>query len=45
MVKLAIAAIPAFIILMIFGAVASMVIAAKFGGGIQHWEFNRFWMR
>jgi hypothetical protein len=45
MVKLAIAAIPAFIILMIIGAVASMVMAAIFGGGMGHWEFNRFWMR
>jgi hypothetical protein len=45
MVKLAIAAIPAFIIVMIIGAVASMVMAAIFGGGMGHWEFNRFWMR
>ncbi len=45
MVKLAIAAIPAFIILMLIGAVASMVMAAVFGSGMGHWEFNRFWMR
>jgi len=45
MVKLAIAAIPAFIILMIIGAVASMLMAAIFGGGMGQWEFNRFWMR
>lgn len=45
MVKLAIAAIPAFIILLIIGAVASTVMAAMFGAGMGHWEFNRFWMR
>ena len=45
MVKLVIAAIPAFIILMIIGAVASMLMAAIFGGGMGQWEFNRFWMR
>ena len=45
MVKLAIAAIPAFVILMIIGAVASMLMAAIFGAGMGHWEYGRFWMR
>ena len=45
MVKLAIAAIPALIILMIIGSVVSIVMAAIFGGGMGHWAFNRFWMR
>jgi hypothetical protein len=45
MVKLAIAAIPAFIILIVVGAVASMIMAAIFGGGMGHWELNRSWMR
>jgi len=45
MLELAIAAIPAFIILMIIGVVASMAMAAILGGGMGHWEFDRFWMR
>jgi hypothetical protein len=45
MVKLAIAAIPAFIILLLVGSVVSMVLAAIFGGGMGHWEMNRFWIR
>ena len=44
MVKWAVAAIPALIILLVIGAVASMVIAAMFGGGMHHWEMNRWWM-
>ena len=43
MVKWAIAAIPALVILLVIGAVASMVSAAIFGGGIHHWEMNRWW--
>lgn len=43
MVKWAIAAIPAVIILLVIGAVASMVFAAIFGGGMHHWEWNRWW--
>jgi hypothetical protein len=43
MVKWAIAAIPALIILLIIGAVVSMALAALFGGGIHHWEMNRWW--
>ena len=45
LVKWAIAAIPALIILLVIGAVASTVIAAIFGGGMHHWEMNRFWIR
>jgi hypothetical protein len=45
MVKLAIAAIPAFIILLIIGSVVSIVMAAIFGGGMGHWEMNRWWVR
>jgi hypothetical protein len=45
MVKLAIAAIPAFIILLVIGSVVSMVMAAIFGGGIHHWEMGRWWVR
>ena len=45
MVKLAIAALPALIILFVICAVASMVMAAIFGGGMHHWEMNRWWMR
>jgi urea transporter len=45
MVKWAVAAIPALIILLIIGAVASMVISAIFGGGMHHWEMNRWWVR
>jgi hypothetical protein len=45
MVKLAIAAIPAFIILLAIGSVATMLLAALFGGGMPHWEMGRWWMR
>jgi urea transporter len=45
MVKWAVAAIPALIFLLVIGAVASTVIAAVFGGGMHHWEMNRWWMR
>lgn len=45
MVKWAVAAIPALIILIVIGAVASAVIAAMFGGGAHHWEMNRMWIR
>jgi hypothetical protein len=45
LVKWAIAAIPALIILLVIGAVASAVMAALFGGGMHHWEMNRWWMR
>ena len=45
MVKWAVAAIPALIILLVIGAVASMVMAAIFGGGMHHWEMNRWWVR
>ena len=45
MVKWAIAAIPALIILLVIGAVASAVMAALFGGGMHHWEMNRWWVR
>ena len=45
MVKWAVAAIPALIILLVIGTVASTVIAAVFGGGLHHWEMNRWWMR
>ena len=44
MVKWAIAAIPALIILIVIGAVASMVMAAIFGGGMHHWEIQKLWM-
>jgi hypothetical protein len=43
MVKWAIAAIPALIILLVIGSVLSMAIAAIFGGGMHHWEWNRWW--
>ena len=43
MVKWAIAAIPALIILLVIGAVVSMVLAAISGGGMHHWEWNRWW--
>ncbi len=43
MVKWAIAAIPALIILLVIGAIVSMVLAALFGGGMHHWELNRWW--
>jgi hypothetical protein len=45
LVKWAIAAIPALIILLVIGAVASAVMAAIFGGGNHHWEMNRWWGR
>lgn len=45
MVKWAIAAIPALIILLVIAAVASAVLAAIFGGGMYHWEMNRWWLR
>jgi len=44
LVKWAIAAIPALIILLVIGALVSMVMAALFGGGIHLWEWNRRWM-
>jgi hypothetical protein len=43
MVKWAVAAIPALIILLVIGAVVSTVIAAIFGGGMHHWGMNRWW--
>jgi hypothetical protein len=45
LVKWAIAAIPALIILLVIGAVASAVMAAIFGGAMHHWEMSRWWMR
>jgi hypothetical protein len=45
MVKWAVAAIPAIIILLVIGAVVSMAMAAIFGGGMHHWEMGRWWMR
>ena len=45
MVKWAVAAIPALIILLVIGSVVSMVMAAIFGGGMHHWEMNRWWGR
>ena len=45
MVKWAVAAIPALIVLLVIGSVASMVMAAIFGGGMGHWEMNRWWVR
>jgi len=45
MVKLSIAAIPAFIILLLLGSVASMLLAALFGGGMHYWELGRWWIR
>ncbi len=45
MVKWPVAAIPALIILLVIGAVVSMVMAAIFGGGMPHWEMNRWWVR
>jgi hypothetical protein len=44
LVKWAIAAIPALIILIFIGAVASMVMSAIFGG-MHHWEMSRWWWR
>jgi hypothetical protein len=45
MVKLAIAAIPAFVILLVIGSVTSVVMAAILGGGMHHWEMGRWWVR
>ena len=45
MVKWAVAAIPAIIILLVIGAVVSMAMAAIFGGGMHHWEMGRWWVR
>ena len=45
MVKWAIAAIPALIILLVIWAVTSAVVAALLGGGMPHWEMNRWWIR
>jgi len=45
MVKWAVAAIPALIVLLVIGAVASMAMAAIFGGGMHHCEMNRWWGR
>jgi len=45
MVKWAVAAIPALIILIAIGTMASMVMTALFGGGMHHWEVTRWWMR
>ena len=42
MVKWAVAAIPALIILLVIGSVVSMVMAAIFGGGMHHWEMGRW---
>ena len=44
LVKWAIAAIPALIILLVIGAVASALMAAIFGGGMHHWQVNKLWM-
>ena len=44
LVKWTVAAIPALIILLVIGAVASTVMAAIFGGGVHHWEMNRWWI-
>jgi hypothetical protein len=43
MVKWAIAAIPALVILLVIGAVVMTAFAALFGGGIHHWEMGRWW--
>ncbi len=45
LVKWAIAAIPALIILLVIGSVVSMVVAAILGGGMHHWEMGRWWLR
>lgn len=45
LVKVAIAAIPAFIILLVIGSVLAIVMAAVFGGGMHHWEMGRWWVR
>jgi uncharacterized membrane protein YjjB (DUF3815 family) len=44
MVRWAVAAIPALIILLVVGAVVSAVIAAMFGGVMPH-GLNRWWLR
>jgi len=44
LVKWAVAAIPALIILLLVGALASVVAAALFGGGMHFWEWNRSWL-
>ena len=43
LVKWAIAAIPALIILLVIGAVASALIAAILGGGMHHWQLGKLW--
>ena len=43
--QVAVAAIPALIVMVVAGAVASMVMAALFGGGVHHWEMSRWWIR
>lgn len=45
MVRWAVAAIPALIILLVIGAVASTVIAAIFGDVMPHWAMNKWWTR
>lgn len=45
MVKWAVAAIPALIILIIIASVLSMAMAAIFGGAMHHWEMGRWWVR
>ncbi|MFH1604303.1 MAG: hypothetical protein ABIH03_10405 [Pseudomonadota bacterium] len=42
MVKWAIAAIPALIILLVIGSVVSMAMAAIFGGSMHYWEMGRW---
>ena len=42
MVKWAIAAIPALIILIVIASVLSVAMAAIFGGGMHHWEMGRW---
>jgi len=43
MVKWAIAAIPALVILLVIAAAVFMALAAIFSGGTYHWEFYRWW--
>jgi len=45
MVKLAIAAIPAFVILLVIWTMVSVVMAVILGGGMHHWEMGRWWVR
>jgi hypothetical protein len=45
MVKWAVAAIPALIILIVIGTVLSVAMAAIFGGGMHYWEMGRWWVR